>query len=115
VKQVLSFAVITLVLILGGAWGVTVLRPEVEVVRAVWTSAVLALVVQGLAYGVARMFVATNPMAGWGIGSLIRFAVVVMYALVGTRALGLSQTPALLSLVAFLFVSMLVEPLFLKP
>lgn len=114
-KQVLSFAAISLVLVLGGAWGITTLRPEPEIVRAVWTGAVVALVVQGVAYGVARQFVATNPIVGWGIGSLIRFGTVLVFAFFGVRGLGLQLAPALLSLVGFLFVTMVIEPLFLKP
>lgn len=74
----------------------------------------IALGVQVLAFAVARPFVATNPIAGWGLGSLIRFAVVMVHAFVGVKALGLQSGPALLSLVGFLFVTMLVEPLFLK-
>ena len=114
-KQGLAFAALAALLTLGGAWGITTLRPDPELARAVWTSAVLALGVQLLAFAVARPFVATNPIAGWGLGSLIRFAVVMLHAFVGVPALGLQSGPALLSLVGFLFVTMLVEPLFLKP
>ena len=42
-------------------------------------------------------------------------AVLVLHAFVGVKALGLDSGPALLSLAGFLFVTMLVEPLFLKP
>jgi hypothetical protein len=115
VRQGLLFAGLAAVLTLGGAWGITLLRPEPDLARAVWSSAVIALVVQLVAFAAARPFVATNPIAGWGIGSLIRFAVVLLHAVVGVKALGLVSGPALLSLVAFLFVTMLVEPLFLKP
>jgi hypothetical protein len=98
----------------GGAWGITILRPEPEIVRAVWSSAVIAFGVQLISFAVARPFLATNPIAGWGLGSLIRFAVVMVHAFVGVKALGLVSGPALLSLVGFLFVTMLVEPLFLR-
>lgn len=114
-RQGLLFAGLATVLTLGGAWGITLLRPEPEIARAVWSSAVIALLVQLVAFAAARPFVATNPIAGWGIGSLVRFAVVLLHAVVGVKALGLVSGPALLSLVAFLFVTMLVEPLFLKP
>jgi len=80
----------------------------------VWTSAVIALGVQLLSFVIAKPFVATNPIAGWGLGSLLRMLVLVLYAMVGTKALGLAAGPALMSLVGFLFVTMLVEPLFLK-
>jgi hypothetical protein len=114
VKQVLSFAGISALLVIGGAWGITLLYGAPEVAKAVWTSAAVALVTQGLAYGVARQFVAANPTAAWGIGSLIRFGVLLVYAFVGVGALGLSSGPALFSLAGFLFVTMVIEPLFLK-
>lgn len=113
-KQGLAFVVLATVMILGGAWGITTLRPEPEIVRAVWTSAALALGVQVLGFVIARSVASTNPIAGWGIGALLRMFTLVIYAVVGTKALGLASAPALLSLVGFLFVTMLVEPLFLK-
>jgi hypothetical protein len=114
VKQGLAFAALCAVVMFGGAWGITTLRPEPEIVRAVWSSAVIACFVQLVSFAVARPFLATNPIAGWGLGSLIRFAVVMVHAFVGVKALGLVSGPALLSLVGFLFVTMLVEPLFLR-
>lgn len=113
-KKALAFFAIAALLTFGGAWGITALRPEPEIARAVWTSAVIALGVQLLSFAIAKPFVATNPIAGWGLGSLLRMLVLVLYAVVGTKALGLSAGPALMSLVGFLFVTMLVEPLFLK-
>jgi hypothetical protein len=114
VKQGLAFAALCVVVIFGGAWGITVLRPEPELARAVWSSAVIAFGVQLISFAVARPFVAEHPIAGWGLGSLLRFAVVLIHAFVGVKALGLVAGPALLSLVGFLFVTMLVEPLFLR-
>lgn len=113
-KKALAFFAVAALLTLGAAWGITALRPEPEIARAVWTSAVIALGVQLLAFVIARPFVASNPIAGWGLGSLLRMLVLVLYAVVGTKALALSAGPALMSLVGFLFVTMLVEPLFLK-
>ncbi len=113
-KQALAFGVLAAVIIFGGAWGITTLRPEAEIVRAVWTSAFLAFVVQLISFAIARQFVATNPMAGFGLGSILRFAVLIAYGVVGVKALGLVLMPALISLVAFLFVTTLVEPFFLK-
>lgn len=114
-KNALAFGVLAAVIIFGAAWGITTLRPEPEIVRAVWTSAVLAYGVQLVALAIARPFVATNPIAGWGLGSLLRFVVLALYALVGVKALGLVPTPALISFAGFLFVTMLVEPIFLRP
>ncbi len=112
-KKGVQFGLTAAVLILGLAWGITVLKPGPEMARAVWSSAVIALVVQLVAFAVARALVATHAVAGWGLGSLIRFAVVLLHAFVGIPALGLASGPALLSLVGFLFVTMIVEPLFL--
>lgn len=113
-KRGLWFAGLAAVVIFGGAWGITALRPGAEMARAVWSSAVIAFGTQLVSFAVARAFTATNPVAGWGIGSLVRFAVVLVHAFVGIPALGLASGPALLSLVAFLFVTMIVEPLFLQ-
>lgn len=113
-KKSLGFFALAALITLGGAWGITVLRPEPEIARAVWSSAVIALGVQILAFAIARPFVATNPIAGWGLGSLLRMLVVMVHAVVGVKALGLQSGPALMSLVGFLFITMLVEPLFLK-
>jgi len=108
------FAALAAVVIFGGAWGITVLKPGAEMARAVWSSAVIAFAVQLVSFAVARPFVATNPIAGWGLGSLVRFAAVMVHAFVGIPALGLASGPALISLVGFLFVTMIVEPLFLQ-
>ncbi len=113
-KKGLAFGAVAAAIIFGGALGITVLRPGAELARAVWTSAVIAFGVQLVAFAVARPFVATNPIAGWGLGSLLRLAVLLVYAFVGVQALGLASGPALLSLAGFLFVTMLVEPLFLR-
>lgn len=113
-KKGIAFGAVAALIIFGSAWGVTILRPDAELARAVWTSAFIALGVQLLAFAIARPFVATNPIAGWGLGSLIRFAVLMVYAFVGVKALGLASGPALVSLAGFLFVTMLVEPLFLR-
>jgi hypothetical protein len=115
VKKALAFAGTAVVLIFGGAWGITLLRPEPEIARAVWSSAVIAFGVQLIAFAVAKPFLAKNPIAGWGLGSVIRFGVLILHALVGTKALALQSGPALLSLAGFLFITMLIEPLFLKP
>jgi len=55
-----------------------------------------------------------NMMLGWGLGSLLRLAMLVVYALVAAKAMRASLTPALVSFVGFLFVTMVIEPIFLK-
>ena len=65
-------------------------------------------------FAIARAWSATNVMAGWGMGMLIRFIVLAIYALLSARVLGLPVAAALVSLAAFFFVSTLLEPVLLK-
>jgi hypothetical protein len=53
-------------------------------------------------------------VAGWGMGMLIRFIVLAIYAFLSSRVLGLPVAAALVSLAAFFFVSTLLEPVLLK-
>lgn len=76
-------------------------------------SAAIAVFVQLLGFAVARAVARENVMAGWGLGVLLRFAAVFAMAF-ATGRLALPVGPTLMSLVAFLFVSTLIEPLFLK-
>jgi hypothetical protein len=88
--------------------------PEEESRRAFRMAAAIAVVVQLLGFAVARAVAKENVMAGWGLGVLVRFAAVFIVAL-AAPGLGLPLGPGLLSLVGFLFVTTLIEPLFLKP
>jgi hypothetical protein len=80
--------------------------------RAILISAFLALAVQMVTFVIARK-ASGNMMVGWGVGTLVRVLSVVLYALIVVPAYGLPRSAALISLVIFLFVSMLVEPLLL--
>lgn len=111
----LQFAAASAVLVLGSAWATAALSSDPAVSRAVWTSAVLAFGVQLVTFAIAWPFLAKNPLMGWGLGSLLRLLVLVLYALVGVGSFGLAAAPGLLSLAGFFFVSMLLESLFLKP
>ena len=82
--------------------------------RAVRASAWLAVSVQVATFAIARLVARQNIVAGWGLGVLLRFAAVAMWAFLGVKALELAPAPALLSLVIFFFVSTLIEPLFLN-
>jgi hypothetical protein len=82
--------------------------------RAIVVSAVIAFVVQLLAFAIVKLAAGKNVIAGWGVGAILRFLVFVIYALVLVKAFGLPSTPALLSMAVFLFLSTLVEPLFLN-
>jgi hypothetical protein len=99
-------------LVIVGAVALFVVEPQAR--QTILISATLALVVQASTFLVARRIIPQNLILGWGLGSLIRFLAVVLYALVVAKLWRASLTPALLSFVGFLFVTMVVEPLFLK-
>jgi hypothetical protein len=82
--------------------------------HAVAVSAVVALVVQVVAFGVSWRLRRWNVMGAWGLGVAIRFVALGVYALVGVRAWGLAPVPALLAMVIFLFLSTLAEPWLLR-
>ena len=82
--------------------------------RAIWTSVGVALVVQVLALLVGRSFGKDRILIGWGMGALLRLLAVLVYAFAIIPALNLPLAPALLSLVAILFVTTLFEPFLLN-
>ena len=82
--------------------------------RAVLVSAGLTVAVQMTAFAVARALRDQNLMIGWGLGSILRLVALVLYAVFVARLWRASMTPALLSLVGFLFVTTVFEPVFLK-
>jgi hypothetical protein len=113
VKQTILFALTTAALALLGAFLLGGFFRGPGATRAIWWSAALAIVVQIGSFRIARRYAATGDvMKGWGIGALIRVIVLAAYGLSATR-FGLPLGAALVSLAAFLFASMLVEPLFL--
>lgn len=109
-KSLVLFALISLALIAVCAWllGFAFSAPGDH--AAIRVSAVTAYVLQLGTFAIARSMAATNAMAGWGIGTLLRFAAVALFALVLIEPLGLARVAALMSLATFLFVSTLVEP-----
>lgn len=82
--------------------------------QAVRASLWLALPLQLITFAVARLVSREQIIAAWGIGMVLRFATLGAWAFVGIAALGLVPGAALISLAVFLFVSTLLEPLFLK-
>jgi hypothetical protein len=82
--------------------------------HAVRTSLWVAMPLQLLTFAIARLVAREQIIAAWGIGMVLRFATLGAYAFVGIAALGLVPGAALISLAVFLFVSTLLEPLFLK-
>ncbi len=81
--------------------------------RAVWISALVALVVQVVAFAIARLMAERGlGFAGWGVGALICFAALIVYGF-ASRALGMPQTAALMSLATYFTLSELIEGPFL--
>lgn len=103
----LSLAVIGLLALLFG-----LLFPTPAEQRAIWLSAVLALVVQNAGFAIARLLSPERAIVGWGIGAVLCLVTVVVYGLIA-GAQGLPLPAALLSLATFLFLTELFEPLLL--
>lgn len=82
--------------------------------QAALVAAAVALVVQGITWGIIRRMGPAQVMAAWGAGALVRAVALVAFAVLGPRVAGLPLEPAAVSLAVFLFVTTLVEPLFLK-
>ena len=81
--------------------------------QAVLVSALVALVVQLIAFTFARLLAAKgNGIAGWGMGAVLCFATLLVVGFV-SRALGLPSNAALVSLATFFFLTELIEPPFL--
>lgn len=87
---------------------------EPTVRSSILVSAGLALAIQMAAFAIARSLRHRHVLLGWGLGSVLRLIALVLYAVFIARLWRPSLSPALLSFAAFLFVSMLVEPVFLK-
>lgn len=108
------FAAATAAIVLAGGWALSLVWPSDDAVRAIRISAIVAVVVQLFTFAIVRLGRGRNAIAAWGLGTLLRFAVLICYAFVGAKALGPAGMPALLSLALFFFLSTLVEPLLLN-
>jgi hypothetical protein len=82
--------------------------------RAIWISAAVAFLSQVAAFPVVKRMIPSNLIVGWATGSLVRFATLGVYALIASQVLHLPMAPALVSLALFYFLSMVIEPLFLR-
>jgi len=81
--------------------------------RTVGLSALVALVVQLVAFAFARILADKgNAIAGWVLGAAVCFTVLIVYGFI-CRSLGLPPTAAMLSLATFFFLTELIEPPFL--
>jgi hypothetical protein len=82
--------------------------------RAIALSALVAMVVQVVTFAIVRSSATQNVFAAWGLGSIVRFLVLIVYALGVVKTYALPASASAISLALFLFVSTLLEPLFLK-
>ena len=80
--------------------------------KAIWTSAAVAVAVQVAASALGQMVGGgNNVMARMGVGALLRFLSLAVYAVLVVMVLHLPHVAALLSLVCFFFLSSILEPL----
>ncbi len=89
--------------------------PGADARRAITASATLAYLVQIAAFAIVWRLRRWNVIGAWGLGVILRFATLAVYALVVVRMLSLQPAPALFSLVTFFFVTTLAEPWLLRP
>jgi hypothetical protein len=109
-----GFALASLILIALAAFGLSLVFKGQGDLLAIWLSAVIAWTTQLAAFPAIRRMVATNLMVGWALGSIVRMGTLMIYALLGIMVFKLSMTPALVGLALFYFLSMVIEPLFLR-
>jgi hypothetical protein len=81
---------------------------------AVWISAGFAVLLQLVAFAVARAAGRAGITARMGAGMLVRFLGLVGYALLVALAWRLPPVAALITLAALLFASSLLEPLLIR-
>jgi hypothetical protein len=108
------YAVAAVAIVATIGWLLTLGFPGPRDAAAIRLSAIVAIVVQLIAFAVTKGIARRHMIAAWGVGSLLRFMTLVVYGLVAVKVLGLPPVAALISLAAFLFLSTLIEPLFLR-
>ena len=82
--------------------------------RAIRVSALVAYCVQLFGFIVMLVMRSTNVFAAWGLGMLLRLVTLGVFAFLVVRGMRLPPEPALISMVAFFFLTTLVEPVLLK-
>lgn len=113
-RKAAGFAASGAALIGACGWVMTLLFPGIAESRAIVVSGVLAFVVQMVSYAVARAVGPKNIIAGWGLGMVLRLVVLTVFALVVVRLMELPLASAIVSFAVFLFVTTVIEPLFLN-
>ena len=107
------FAVLLIALIGLTAWLLSLVFRTGPERNALVTSAILAVVVQLATFGMIKFLGKQNTLVAWGMGAILRGAVLAVYGLVFVRLLQMPPTAALVSFAVFLFASMLLESLLL--
>ena len=108
------YALVTIAVVAIVGWLLTLALTDAGAASAIGISATVAIVVQIAAFAVTTMMAPKNIIAAWGAGALARMVTLFVYALLAIKVLGLPAVPALISLAVFLFLSTLLEPLFLR-
>jgi hypothetical protein len=109
-----GFAAATVGLVTVAAFLLTLVFRGSGDATAIWVSAAVATAVQIASFPVVRGLTTSNLMLGWGAGSVIRVLSLIVYGVLAAKVLGLALTAALVSLAVFYFLSMVIEPLFLR-
>lgn len=112
-KGIGIFAVVSAAIIAVVAWLLGLVFSAPADYHAVWVSAAVAYVVQIFTFAIARYASKDNRVVGWGIGVILRFVTLVVYGFLILKPYGLPPVAAMLSLVAFFFLSTLIEPVLL--
>jgi Na+/proline symporter len=110
-----TYAGVSAVILGALALGVVLVVPGTHA-GSVWLAAAVALAVQVAAFAVliAARRQQGGFVAGWGGGMLLRFGSVAGMAVWVTVSDGPHAESALLSLIGFIMVLVLIEPLFLR-
>ena len=111
-KAMARFSILLVALIAVTGWILSLVYTTAADRHAVLVSAILAGVVQLIAFAFVEFMRRSNAMlAGWGMGIALRMISLILYAIVFAKALNLPLSAALMSFAVFLFVSMLLESL----
>lgn len=113
-KRAAAFALVSVVLVGLGSAVLQLVYTDPPGRGALMAAAAVALATQAVAWVILQTMGRRQVIAAWGLGAVLRVLVLVVFALVAPRSLGLPLEPAALSLALFLFLTTLVEPLFLK-
>jgi hypothetical protein len=115
VKTWLMYAATGLILTVAGAGLAMLFVPE-DAARAVWLGAAIAYAVQLIAFAALIAVRSRNELflLGWVAGLVLRFGMIGVVAYWLSRSDVVPRTPALISLVAFVFALLLLEPLYLR-